>query len=54
VEYAPGDIAPATGDYELLNVFGSRTGRTKQVKASEPLSAAPHGWCWRRLEADEQ
>jgi hypothetical protein len=53
MEHALGDSAPATGKYELLNLFGSRTGMTEQVVEGEPLPKAPRGYTWRRIERNE-
>ena len=45
-EHTPGDAAPVTGTYELLNVFGSRTGVRVHVPHGQPLPPAPlrHTW----------
>lgn len=54
-ERAPGDIAPTTGKYELLDVLGSRTGTIEHVKEGEPLPAAPRSFTWRHVvESDEE
>jgi hypothetical protein len=49
-EHAPGDIAPASGRYELLNVFGTPTGHTVCVRAGERLPDALRGHTWRLIE----
>jgi hypothetical protein len=48
-----GDPAPETGEYELLNVFGSPTGKTKHLVEGEPLPRAPRSHTWRRIERDK-
>jgi hypothetical protein len=48
-EHNPGDRAPATGDYEQLNVFGTPTGWVVHVREGEPLPAAPSHHTWRRM-----
>src|SRR4051812_20837405 len=46
-EHPPGALAPATGRYEELNVFGTRTGQVAHVVKGEKLPAAPRGFTWR-------
>jgi hypothetical protein len=46
-EHQPGDTAPATGYYRLVNVFGSPTGYGVRVQHGEPLPTAPRGHGWR-------
>lgn len=48
-EYQPGERAPASGQYEELNVFGSQTGQVVVVLADEDFPPAPRGFTWRRL-----
>ena len=50
MEHTPGEIAPTTGIYELLNVFGTPTGRLVYVTKGDPLPAAPRGYAWRYVE----
>jgi hypothetical protein len=45
-EHQPGMTVPATGNYELRNVFGSRTGSIGEFSAGQTLPAAPRGWFW--------
>ena len=45
-EYAPGETAPATGTYELLNVFGRATGIRASVTQGHPFPAAPRSHRW--------
>ena len=49
-EHRPGDRAPATGHYQLLNVFGTPTERVVHVMKDEPLPEAPRGFTWRRTD----
>jgi hypothetical protein len=44
VEHDPGDLAPASGVFHEINIFGTSTGLTAQVEAGEPLPGAPVGW----------
>jgi hypothetical protein len=50
-EHRPGERAPATGDYEQLNIFGTPTGWVVQIREGEPLPAAPSHHTWRRTTA---
>jgi len=43
-EHQPGLHAPATGHYEELNVFGTRTGKVEHGHGGEPLPSAPLGF----------
>jgi hypothetical protein len=52
-EHAPTDDAPATGRYELLNIFGTPTGEAVSASQGERLPAAPLGYGWRRIAIDE-
>ena len=52
MEYAPGDIAPTTGRYELITVLGARNGRAEYVMEGDPLPAAPRRYTWRLVEGD--
>ena len=52
-EYAPNDNAPASGRYELLNIFGTPTDEGVSVSEGEPLPAAPLGYSWRLVANDE-
>jgi len=47
-EHQPGDLAPATGHYEELNIFGTRTGKVAHVIEGDALPQAPRGFAWRR------
>ena len=46
-EHSPGAIAPTTGHYRLMNVFGTPTEHASHVRRNEPLPAAPRGHGWR-------
>jgi hypothetical protein len=48
-EHQPGTHAPATGRYEELNIFGTRTGRIERVCEGERLPAGPCGFSWRQI-----
>jgi hypothetical protein len=50
-EHDPSDEAPASGRYELLNVFGTATGETVSAGAGERLPRAPLGYRWRLVAA---
>ncbi|HXA22880.1 MAG TPA: hypothetical protein VNW90_11310 [Acetobacteraceae bacterium] len=52
-EHAPNDAAPASGRYELLNVFGTATGEASRAIEGELLPAAPLGYKWRLVSVDE-
>jgi hypothetical protein len=52
-EHEPNDVAPTSGKYELLNVFGTATGETVSVDAGEHLPGAPFGHGWRLVATDE-
>jgi hypothetical protein len=52
-EVDPTDDAPASGRYELLNVFGTATGEAVSAMEGERLPAAPRGYSWRRVAVDE-
>lgn len=45
-EHRPGDPAPSTGIYVLVNIFGTPTTQSVAMQAGEPLPAAPshHHW----------
>jgi hypothetical protein len=45
-EHPPGAVAPATGHYRLLNVFGTPTDHTTHVRRGDTLPAAPRGHGW--------
>jgi hypothetical protein len=45
-EHPPGAIAPVTGHYRLLNVFGTPTGLSAHMRRGEALPAAPRGYGW--------
>ena len=52
-EYDPSDVAPASGRYELLNIFGTATGEAVAASEGERLPAIPRGYSWRQVAADE-
>ena len=52
-EYDPRDVAPASGRYELLNIFGTATGEAVAANEGERLPAIPRGYSWRQVAADE-
>jgi hypothetical protein len=52
-EHDPTDDAPASGRYELLNVFGTATGEAVSAGEGERLPAVPRGYCWRLVAVDE-
>jgi hypothetical protein len=45
----PGDLAPATDAYILLNVFVAVVGDPVQLLRNERLPLAPHGFTWRMV-----
>jgi hypothetical protein len=53
-ELTPTDDAPASGRYELLNVFGTATGEVVVcARKGERLPAAPLSYTWRLVADDE-
>ena len=52
-EHQPGLHAPATGHYEELNVFGTRTGKVEHVHEGEQLPSAPRGFTWRQVAEED-
>jgi hypothetical protein len=46
LEHAAGELAPAAGTYEQLDIFGSPTGIRAQVTRGHPLPATPRGHHW--------
>jgi len=48
-DHYPGEVAPRSGVYEELNVFGTRTGRVVVVAKDEEFPAAARGFSWRPL-----
>ena len=52
-EHVPMDGAPALGQYELLNIFGTATGEAVSASEGERLPAAPRGYSWRQVAVDE-
>ena len=52
-EHVPIDDAPAPGRYELLNIFGTATGEAVSASEGEQFPAAPRGYSWRLVAADE-
>jgi hypothetical protein len=51
-EHLPGELAPLSGEYEELNVFGRPTGWSVYVQKGQPLPALPRGFTWRRPPSD--
>jgi hypothetical protein len=51
--HLPGQPVPASGTYELMNVFGSPTGVRVNVVHGHPLPSAPVGHSWAVVEGDE-
>lgn len=51
-EHTPGESAPATGTYELLNPMGTPAGTRVEAQAGEALPPAPFRWTWRLVTAD--
>jgi hypothetical protein len=49
----PNDYAPASGRYELLNVFGTETGESVSVAEGDQLPATPIGFSWQLVALDE-
>ena len=47
--YAPGELAPSSGIFELLNSAGSPTATRVSVVEGKSLPSAPFGWMWRSL-----
>ena len=45
-EHLPGDLAPETGTYRLLDVFGGDTKTHAHVGQGQPLPGAPRGHTW--------
>jgi hypothetical protein len=52
-EHDPTDDPPASGRYELLNIFGTATGEAVFASEGERLSGAPLGYSWRLVAVDE-
>ena len=42
----PGQPAPASGCYQLLNVFGTPSGEETIVEQGSPTPGAPRGYMW--------
>lgn len=51
-ELRPGTLAPVTGLYQQINVFGTPIGAPVAVRASEKLPAAPRNWAWVLTDQD--
>jgi hypothetical protein len=49
-EYDPNDRASASGNYELLNIFGTPTGETVIVRKGDRLPKSALGYRWRLVE----
>jgi hypothetical protein len=52
LEHYPGEAAPKSGTYQLLNVVGSRTGVRADMRQGHPLPRAPRGHRWALEETD--
>jgi hypothetical protein len=48
-DYAPNAEAPASGIYELRNIFGGPAGETASVRQGERLPTAPRYFTWRLI-----
>ena len=48
-EYHPKTLAPHTGIFEEIDVFGTTTGAAAFVREGEPFPGAPRGFMWRML-----
>jgi hypothetical protein len=46
-EHQPGDSAPETGTYRLLDVLGGETKTHAHIGQGQPLPVAPRGQTWR-------
>jgi hypothetical protein len=46
-EHMPGDPAPKSGLYRLLNIFGNVTHISVHAQQGQPLPGAPRGYGWR-------
>jgi hypothetical protein len=53
-EHQPGDPAPETGRYRLLNVFGRETRRHVHVVQGHPLPDAPMRHTWRLVSDTDE
>jgi adenylate cyclase len=49
-ELDPTDDAPASGRYELLNIFGTPTSEAVSASEGERLPAVPLGYTWQSLK----
>jgi hypothetical protein len=54
ISYLPGELAPVTGAYCLLNVFGTTTADSVTVMEGEPLPPCPYGFSWRLEQRSEE
>jgi len=52
-EYNSGDLVPATGQYEQLNVLGRRTGMRRTLVEDQLFPPGPHGFTWTISEEPE-
>jgi hypothetical protein len=48
----PGEPAPETGWYQLLNVFGTPTGERVFIEIGTPSPDAPRGHEWQLISQD--
>jgi hypothetical protein len=53
-DHRPGELAPDSGQYSLLNVFGSMSSEAAQVLRGNRLPPAPRGFTWRMVSKKEQ
>jgi hypothetical protein len=51
-ECQPGEPAPQTGQYQLLNVFGTPTGERVHIEQGAPAPDALRGHVWRLVSRD--
>jgi hypothetical protein len=51
-ECKPGEPAPQTGQYQLLNVFGTPTGERVHIEQGAPAPDALRGHVWRLVSRD--
>jgi hypothetical protein len=50
-EHLPGELAPHSGEYHELNVFGTPTGWSRYIQKGERLPVLPRGFTWRHVTA---
>lgn len=49
-EHSPGEFAPASGDYEQINIFGLPNGIRTSLALGQMLPLAPVGHRWRPVD----